>query len=137
VLDAAHGSEGIERDRVARDQAIEEVAQGREGLVLGRRGALDLADILTGQARSDLAEFDALLVAPGEEPRHRAAVSAPGVGVVEGGLEKLLGGEDRVGASADQNVGNPLGQALELATLHSNDRLHTASAPSPIPPAVS
>jgi len=49
MLDAAHGSEGIERDRVARHQAIEEVVQGRERLVLGRRGALELAHILTGQ----------------------------------------------------------------------------------------
>ena len=113
------------------------MAQRRERLVFGRRGALELAHILAGQARSDLAEFDALLLAPGEEPRHRAAVSAPGVGVVEGGLEKLLGGEHRVGAGPDQNVGNPVSQALELAALHRNDRLHTASAPSPIPSAIS
>ena len=40
VLDAAHGSEGIERDRVARHEAVEEVAQRRESLVFGRRGNL-------------------------------------------------------------------------------------------------
>jgi hypothetical protein len=80
------------------------VAQRREGLVLGRRGALELAHILAGQARSDLAQFDALVLAPSEKPRHRAAVSAPGVGIVDGGFEKLLGGEQRVGTSPDQNV---------------------------------
>ena len=107
MLDAAHRSEGIERDRVPRHQAVEEVAQRRERLVFGRRGALELAHILTGQARSDLAEFEALVLAPGQKPHHRAAVGAPGVGIVEGGLEKLLGGEDRVGASPNQISGIP------------------------------
>jgi hypothetical protein len=91
-----------------------------------------MAYVLTGQARRDLAQFDALVLAPGEEPRHRAAVGAPGMGVVEGGLKKLLGGEDRVGTSPDQNVGNPVSQARELTTNHRNDRPHAASAPSPI-----
>jgi hypothetical protein len=48
------------------------MAQRRESLAFRGRGDWELADILTGQARSDLAEFDAGLLAPGEEPRHGA-----------------------------------------------------------------
>ena len=136
MLDAAHGSEGIERDRVARHQAIEEVAQRRERLVFGRRGALELAHILTGQARSDLAEFDALVLAPGEEPRHRAAVGAPGVGIVDGGFEKLLGGEHRVGASPDQNVGNPVSQARSWPLFTGTIAFIPPPHPAPIPSAI-
>jgi hypothetical protein len=105
VLDAAHGSEGIERDRVARHEPVEKVAQRRQSLVFCGRGNCELADILTGQARSDFAEFDALLLAPGEEPRHGAAIGALRVGVIDRRIEKLVGSEDRVRSSPNQNLG--------------------------------
>src|SRR5262249_32049234 len=89
MFDAAHGSEGIESDRMPHHEAVEEVAQRRERLVLGGRGAPELTHIVTGKARSDLAEFYALLLTPGEEPRHGAPVSALRVGVIYRCLEKL------------------------------------------------
>jgi len=87
VLDAAHGSDGIERHRGPRHEAVEEAAQRRKSLAFRGRGDWELAHILTGQAGSDLAVFDALVLAPGEESRHRAAASALRVGVVDRGLE--------------------------------------------------
>jgi len=41
------------------------------------------------------------------------------------------------GARPHQNVGNPVSRGLELAALHRHDRLHTASAPAPVPSAIS
>ena len=71
----------------------------------GGRGNCELAYILTGQARSDFAEFDAFLLAPGEEPRHGAAIGALRVGVIDRRIEKLVGSEDRVRSSPNQNLG--------------------------------
>jgi hypothetical protein len=56
---------------------------------------------------------------------------------VKGGLEKLLGGEDRVGAGPDQNLGNPVDRALELTTfdlwddhMHCRPRLSSSASPA-------
>ena len=64
VLDATHGGEGIEHDRMARHEAVEEMAQRGKSLVLRRRGTLELAHIVASQARRDVAELDAFMLAP-------------------------------------------------------------------------
>jgi len=53
------------------------------------------------------------------------------VGVVDGCLEKLFAGEDRVRASPDQNF-----RSLELTTPNRKHPVHAASAPTQVPPAI-
>ena len=64
MLEAAHGKRKELSATARRVTPGEEVAQRRECLVFGRRGALELTHILAGQARSDLAEFEAVVPEP-------------------------------------------------------------------------
>jgi hypothetical protein len=57
VLDAGDGGEGVESDGVALYQDVEKLPESRESLVLGGLGTLDLAEIVTGNARRDVAQL--------------------------------------------------------------------------------
>ena len=83
----------IEHGRVPGHQDVEEVAQGREGLVLGRCPVGELVQKTAGQAERDLVDLQPLLLAPGEEPAHLVSVGGPGVRVREPRREELIGRE--------------------------------------------
>ena len=67
MLAAADRLEGIQGSGVTGDQGVEEMPQGSQGLVLGRAVAGELVDEAAGEARGDLGEIKALILAPGEE----------------------------------------------------------------------
>ena len=83
----------IQDRRVAGHQGIEEVAQRRQGLVLGRRSVGELVQEPSGQAGCDLVELQPLILAPGEEPAHLVGVGGPRVGVGDPRGEELIGRE--------------------------------------------
>ena len=85
---------------MASDQGVEEMPQGGQGLVFGRAVAGELVDEAAGQAGRDLGEFNALILAPGEEAPHDARIGAAGVGIGDPGGEELIGGEEGLGAGA-------------------------------------
>ena len=74
-------------------QDVEEVAQCREGLVLGRRPVGEFVQEPAGQAGGDLVQLQSLVLAPGEEPAHLVGVGGPRVGVRDPGREELVRGE--------------------------------------------
>ena len=90
---------------MARDQGIEEVPQGGQGLVLGGAVAGQLVDEAAGEAGGDLAELEVLVLAPGEEAANDAGVGAAGVGVGDAGGEELIGGEQGVLPGAPKDGG--------------------------------
>ena len=83
----------IQEDSVPGHQDVEEVAQRREGLVLGRRFVGELVQEPAGQAGGDLSQLQALLLAPSQEPPHLVGVGGPGVGVRDPRGEELIGRE--------------------------------------------
>ena len=83
---------GIEHGRVA-GHRIKEVAQGREGLVLGGRSVGELVQEPAGQAGGDLVQLQSLVLAPGEEPAHLVSVRGSRVGVGDPRGEELIGRE--------------------------------------------
>ena len=94
---------------MARDQGIEEVTQGGQGLVLGGAVAGQLVDEAAGEAGGDLAELEVLVLAPGEETANDAGVGAAGVGVGDAGGEELVGGEQGIASGPLEDGGDGLG----------------------------
>ena len=91
---------------MARDQGIEEVTQGGQGLVLGGAVAGQLVDEAAGEAGGDLAELEVLILAPGEETANDAGVGAAGVGVGDAGGEELVGGEQGIASGPLEDGGS-------------------------------
>ena len=58
----------IQEGGVSGHQDVEEVAQRREGLVLGRRSVGELIEEPAGQAGRDLVQLQPLVLAPSEKP---------------------------------------------------------------------
>ena len=110
VLPAPHGGERVQSHGMARDQGIEEMPQGGQGLVLGGAVAGQLVDEAAGEARGDLAELEVLVLAPGEETANDAGVGAAGVGVGDAGGEELVGGKEGIGPGAPKDGGDRWGR---------------------------
>ena len=100
MLAAADRLEGIQGSGVTGDQGVEEMPQGSQGLVLGRAVAGELVDEAAGEARGDLGEIKALILAPGEEAPHDAGVGPAGVGIGDPGGEELIGGKQGIASGA-------------------------------------
>ena len=94
---------GIEHGRVAGYQDVEEVAQGREGLVLGRRSVGEFVQKPAGQAGRDLVQLQSLVLVPGQKPAHLVGVSRPRVRVRDPRREELIGRETGRLAGAHEN----------------------------------
>ena len=96
VFDATNRRERVEGDGVALHQRIEKMPKRREGLVLRGRGTSNLANIFTGPAGRDVAQFMIALVAPAQKPTDDPAVGTPGMFAADAGLEEFLAGEGGV-----------------------------------------
>ena len=85
---------------MTRDQGVEEMPQGGQGLVFGGTVAGEVVNEAAGQAGRNLGKLEVLLLAPGEEAPDDAGVGAAGVGIGDAGGEELIGGEQGIGAGA-------------------------------------
>ena len=83
----------IEQHRVPSHQDIEKMPQRCQRVVLGRRFVGEPVQEPAGQAGSDLAQFQLLILAPSEKPADLVGVGGPGVGIREPGGEELIGRE--------------------------------------------
>ena len=80
----------VQHDRVARHQDVEKMLERRPRLVLGGRTPWELVQEPAGQAGGHMAQLQALILAPGEEPADLVGVGRPGVGVRVPSPEELV-----------------------------------------------
>ena len=116
MLAAADRLEGIQRGGVAGDQGVEEMPEGGQGLVFGRAVAGELVDEAAGQARRDLGEIKALILAPGEEAPHHTRIGAAGVRIGDPGGEELIGGKQGIAAGALEDSRDRSGRIERLGS---------------------
>lgn len=126
VLWATHREGGVQGNRVALHELVEEVTECCEvqfprglarGLGLWLLALLDLHvgrerfDVLADEGWCDLAQWHTVLVAVGEEPMHRVPVCTCGVLRVDAG-EELLVGVASIRTGFEHSGGHDRGRAL-------------------------
>ena len=83
---------------------------GDQGQIPGGVRSGQLLNEAAGEAGRDLAQFDSLVLAPGEEAAHGTGIGAAGMGVGDAGGEELIGGEEGIFARPLQDSGEGPGQ---------------------------